>query len=107
MIGHAFGIGFGHDLHVQRPLRKIAALDGLVEVALEALAVAADDLRRLRIAEVLDALLGAPVELDPAALIVGVDEAVGVRAEAVHVAVAGRDAAFAHDDGDLVQRFRQ
>ncbi len=47
------------------------------------------------------------VELDPVALVVGVDEAEGVAAEAVHVAIGRRNAPVAHDDGDLVQRFRQ
>ncbi|MPN01697.1 hypothetical protein SDC9_148908 [bioreactor metagenome] len=70
-------------------------------------AVAADDLRRLGIGQVLDALLGAEVELDPVTLIGGVDEAEGMRTEAVHVAVSGRDAAVGHDDGHLVQGFRQ
>jgi hypothetical protein len=47
------------------------------------------------------------VELHPEALVLRVDEAEGVAAEAVHVAVAGRDAAVAHHDGDLVQRLGQ
>ena len=47
------------------------------------------------------------MELDPEALVVGVDEAESVAAEAVHVAVGRRDAPVAHDDGDLVQRFGQ
>ena len=47
------------------------------------------------------------VELDPGALVCGVDEAEGVAAEAVHVAIARRDAAIAHDDRDLVQRLGQ
>ena len=55
----------------------------------------------------LDALLRLEVELDPAALVPRVDEAEGVAAEAVHVAVGRRDAAVAHDDGDLVQCFGQ
>ena len=47
------------------------------------------------------------VELHPVALVLRVDEAEGVRTEAVHVPVAGRDAALAHDDGDLVQHLGQ
>ena len=61
----------------------------------------------LGVGEVLDALLGAVVELHPVALAGLVVERVGVRAEAVHVAVARRDAAVGHDDGDLVQRLGQ
>ena len=47
------------------------------------------------------------VELDPDTFILGIDHAEGVAAKAVHVAVGIRDAAFAHGDGDLVQRFGQ
>ena len=59
------------------------------------------------VGQVLDALLRLEVELDPVALVLRVDEAEGVAGEAVHVAVGGRNAAVAHDDGDLVQRFGQ
>ena len=72
-----------------------------------AFAVVADDRLGLGVGQVLDALLGAEVELHPEALVLGVDEAVGVAAEAVHVAEAARDAAIAHDDRDLVQRLGQ
>src|SRR5260221_205398 len=105
----AVGLGFmlGHDLHAQLPARELAALDGFEQVALAAFTVGGDDGGRLGIGEVLDALLADPVELDPVAFVAGVDEAVGVRAEAVHVAVAARNAPVAHDDGDLVQRLGQ
>ncbi len=72
-----------------------------------ALAVLADELGRLLVAEVPDALLADPVELDPGALPGGVDQAEGVAAEPVHVAVAQRDAPLAHRDGDLVERLGQ
>ena len=72
-----------------------------------AFAVLADDRLGFGVGQVLDALLRLEVELDPAALVLRVDEAEGVAAEAVHVAVGRRDAAVAHDDGDLVQRFGQ
>ena len=68
-----------------------------------ALAVARDDLAGLGVGEVLDALVGLEVELHPHALVVLVDQAERVAAEAVH----GRDAAVGHDDGHLVQRLGQ
>lgn len=43
------------------------------------------------------------MEFDPLTFLVGVDEAEGVTTETVHVLVGGRDAAAAHDDGDLAQ----
>jgi hypothetical protein len=60
----------GHDLHVHRPLREVAALDGFEQVALVAFAVLADQrLGGFGVGQVLDALLGAEVELDPEALV--------------------------------------
>ena len=79
----------------------------LVQIALMALAVLGDDGLCLGVAQVLDALLRDEVELHPEALVRGVDEAEGVAAEAVHVAIGERDAAIAHDDRDLVQRLGQ
>ena len=103
VVGHALGVELGHDLHVHGPLGEVAAFDGFVEIALVALAVTADQGLGLGVREVLDALLRLEVELDPEALARGIPEAVGVRTKAVHVAVARRNAALAHDDGDLVQ----
>jgi hypothetical protein len=64
---------------------KSPRLDGFIQVALVALAVLADQCLGLGVGEVLDALLALEVELDPEALVGRVDEAEGVRAEAVHV----------------------
>jgi hypothetical protein len=72
-----------------------------------ALAVLGDNRLSLGIGQVLDALLANQVELDPEALVPGVDEAEGVAAEAVHLAVGGRDGALAHGDGELVQSLGQ
>ena len=101
------GLPLRHDLHLERPLRVLAALDGLVEIALVRLAVAADQCRGLGIGQVPDALATLEVELHPVALVPRVDEAESMAAETVHVAIAGRDATIRHDDGDLVQRLRQ
>ena len=72
-----------------------------------AFAVFADQGFGFGIAEVFNALLGAEVEFHPKALVFGIDKAISVRAEAVHVAVAFRNAAVAHHDGDLVEGFGQ
>ena len=77
------------------------------QVALVALAILAHERLGLGVGQVLDALLANPVELDPVPIAGGVDEAEGVAAEAVHVAVARWEAPIAHDDGDLVQRLGQ
>ena len=47
------------------------------------------------------------MEFHPEAFVVRVDEAECVAAESVHVAVARRNAAIAHDDRYLMQRFGQ
>ena len=74
-----------HDLDVELPLREVAALDRLVEVLGGVAELGGLDLGRLRPA-VSDsiALLRLPVVLDQHALAGGVDQLVGVDAEAVH-----------------------
>jgi len=72
-----------------------------------ALAALANHCLGLSVREVLNALLGVEVELDPEALVLRVDEAEGVAPEHVHVAVARRDATVAHRDRDLMQRLGQ
>jgi hypothetical protein len=67
------------------------------------LTVAGDQRASLGIGQILDALLRLEGELDERPHIVGVDEAVGVAAEAVHVAEAARNAALAHRDRHLMQ----
>nr|GEU28579.1 hypothetical protein [Tanacetum cinerariifolium] len=107
VVRHLGGVGLGHDLHGQLPAREIAVFDGVEQVALRAFAVAAHELGGFGVAQIGDALLAHEVELDPEPLVFRADEAEGMAAEAVHVAVALGYAAVAHDDGDLVQRFGQ
>ena len=57
MVGHLLSVGLGHDLDVELPLREVALLDRLEEVALVRLAVLADEGGSLGVGEVLDALL--------------------------------------------------
>src|SRR5262249_13207984 len=56
--------------------------------------------------EVLDALQRLEVEFHPDALLPGVEERKRVAAEAMHVAIAVRRAAVAHEDQYLMQAFR-
>jgi hypothetical protein len=96
-------IAFRHDLH-----REFAALDRFEQIALMGLAVmglavVGDLFGGFGVGPVLDALHGLEVKLDPVALISGVDERIGVRAETVDVAIALRQAAVRHQDGDLMQ----
>src|SRR5690606_33711572 len=97
----------GHDLHVHGPAREVTVLDRLVQVPLRAFAVIGHDGGCFRVGQILDALLGLEVELDPVALLVGTDEAVGVRTEQVHMTVACGNTPVTHHVGDLVQRFGQ
>ncbi|CAM5694861.1 hypothetical protein STENM36S_06811 [Streptomyces tendae] len=100
-------LGHGHDLHADGPGREVAALDGLTQVALVRVGVLTGELVGLGLGEVLDALVGLEVVLDPEGLARLVVPLVGVRAEAVHVAVRRRDAAVAEQPGDLVRRLRR
>jgi hypothetical protein len=71
------------------------------------LAIVRDSFGRLRIGPVLDSLHGLEVELHPVALVLGLDERVGVRAEAVDIAIALWQAAIRHQNSDLVQALRR
>ena len=101
------GLLFGHQLHVHRPAREIAAFDGVVQVALVRFAVFAYEGFGLGVGQVFDALLGPEVELHPGAPVVLVVETVRVASESVHVAVRGRNAPRRHGDRHLMQRFGQ
>src|SRR5882724_614224 len=70
-------------------------------------AILADEGLGFRVRQVLDALLGTEVEFDPDALVCGIEEAVRMAAEAVHVTEALRNTALAHDNRDLMQSFGQ
>ena len=98
-----FRLSLCHDLHHHPPFRESAILDRLVEVALVAFAVAADECGTLLVGQAFDALHRLEVELDPEPFIRRVDETVGVRAVAVHVAVGFRQAAIGEEDCHLVQ----
>ena len=83
----------------------VAVFDRTVEIFLVALAAAPDDGFGLFAGEGTVSLPGLEVELDPEAFSLGVPEAVGMAAVAIHETRACRDAAVTHQDGDLVQAF--
>ncbi len=93
---------FVHDLDIELPPGKVASLNGFVKVPLIALTITRDDLSRLSVRQVLNALLRFEGELHPKSLVLGVDEAEGVAAEPVHMAKRLRDSAISPDDGDLM-----
>ncbi len=103
VVRRLLGVELGHDLDLHGPLREVALGDAVVELLLVALAGLADDLLGLAVGQVLVALAGLEVELDPEALAGVVPERVGVAAVAVHEHRRDRDAAVRHEDGDLVQ----
>ena len=107
IVGAGRRILLRHDLHREGPAGEVFLLDAFVEVPLVAFPVLADERLGLLVGQVLDPLLRLEVEFDPEALVLGVDEAEGVAAEAVHVAEGGGDPPIAHDNGDLVERLRQ
>ena len=93
-----------HDLHVQRPAREVAVLDRRVQVALVVVAVFTGQPVGVLLGQELDALVGLEVVLHPEQFVFGVEPAVRVAGVAVHVPPGLRDAAVAHQVGDLVRR---
>ena len=107
IVRHFGGIFFRHDLEIHRPAGIITFLDAFIQVTLMAFAVFGYYCFGFFISQVLDALLCFQVELDPEPLVLGIDEAEGMAAESMHMAVRIRNTAVTHDDGHLVQRFRE
>ncbi len=107
IVRQVFRLFFRHDLHVEGPAGEISLLNTLVKVTLVAFPVLAYNRLGLLIGQVLNALLGLQVELDPISFVLGVDKAEGVAAEAMHMAVAGGYTPIAHDDGNLMESLGQ
>ncbi|MNL09835.1 hypothetical protein D3C87_1306100 [compost metagenome] len=101
------GLLLFHDLNAQFPAREMALFDVLVQIPQIAFPVLADHHRSLGIGEVFDALLADEVKLHPHPLVVPVDQAESVAAEAVHVAETGGNTTITHDNRHLVQRLGQ
>jgi hypothetical protein len=86
-------LGVVHDLDLDAPAREVAPGNRVEQIALGVVRVKAGQAHGVRRAQILDALQRLEVPLDPVQLAFIVDQAVGVAAEAVHVAVAVRGAA--------------
>ncbi len=81
-----------HDLYAETPFREIASLNRIIKVALVGLAIFTNRFGGVITGLGFDALFGLEVELHPEALILRIDERIGVRAIAVHMPVACRQA---------------
>lgn len=97
------GLLVRHDLDVHVPRRELALLDGVEQIANGVVGVGAGELVSLFSRQVLDALSGLEVELAVVSFALVVDELEGVRAVAVHEAVAVGCAAVAEQEHDLVR----
>ena len=96
-----------HQLHLERPARPTSASDVLEEVAGVEIGVGRSHLVGFVLGEELDALIGNEVIPHPVLDALGIHPQIGVRAVAVHVAPGLRNAAVAHEPGDLVRRLRR
>ena len=97
-----FGEVLVEQLQAELPLRIVAHLDRVPQVAAVEVGIGAVDLHRLVPDDRLHAELRLPVELDEGRLAVRVDQAEGVDAEALHEAERARDRPVGHDPHDHV-----
>ena len=102
-----FCLLFGHDLDIHGPPRKLAPVNTVKQVPLMTLPILCNDCFRFLIGQVFDTLLGLQMEFYPDPLVFGVDHAESMAAKSMHVPVRGRNSPVAHDNGHLVQGFRQ
>src|SRR5947209_7695273 len=72
-----------------------------------ALAIMGHHRSRRFVAEILNPLLGAEVELHPSALVLGIDHREGVTPEEMHMPEGLGNAAVRHDDCDLMEGLGQ
>ena len=96
-----------HDLNVEGPAGEVTLFDTLVQVSLVAFPILGNDRLGLLIGQVLDALLGLEVKLDPVPLLIRIDKTEGRASETVHMTVGCRNAATAHDNDHLMERLGQ
>eukprot|EP00166_Cyanidium_caldarium_P003367 ctg_325.g94 len=95
-----------HGLDVERPLRVVAAVDGVDEVMGGVRKVISTDHNRLVVQQVFDAARRAPVELDIGRLAVARQQSERVHAAAAHVAVVARDALVVVQKREHIQTLR-
>src|SRR5258708_16038902 len=98
----SFRLILWHDLHGQEPLWEIAFLYGIEQISLGIVGVNPTHLvRRVRV-EILDSLLGLEMPFHVKQLVLRVDQAVCVTAEAVHMTVAIGCAAVREENRHLM-----
>ncbi len=101
------GLFFRHDLDGNFPLREVAFGDRVEQIALRVIRVLTAHFFRGFSSKVLDSLLGLKVPFHVEQLVLIVDQAEGVAAEAVHLPVAVRRSAIRKENRHLMQRFRR
>ena len=98
---------FRHQLDLEFPFREITFFDAFKQVALMRFTVFCYDRFRFLVCQVLDSLQGTQMEFHPDTFVVGIDKAVGMTTEAVHVTIRSRDTTGTHCNSYLMQCFRQ
>eukprot|EP00968_Pinguiococcus_pyrenoidosus_P000647 scaffold40_cov305-Pinguiococcus_pyrenoidosus.AAC.18 len=104
--GAALRLLVAHDLDVHRPAGRLSVRDGVVEVSDRVVRIGSLDLRGLLRQEVADALVRLEVVLHVHGLPVRIDVLEGVRAIAIHVAIAVGRAAVGEQERHLVRGLR-
>src|SRR5690554_592961 len=102
VIRHFSCIGFWHDLHIHGPAREITALNRFIQVTLRAFTVFPNQISSFLVSQIFNALLSFEMELNPVALILGINKTEGMRAKAMHMTIRGRNTAVTHYNSDLV-----
>ena len=100
----ATSLGGGHHLNLERPRGVVTALDCFEQIAVVGLGVRTRERRRFLGRECRDALISLEVVLDVELLILGIGPGEGVRAEAVHLPVVGRNATVTEQPREHVRR---
>ena len=101
-----FGLGEGHDLHLDVPDGIVAAFNGIKQVFALVVGVFTGHFLGLFVGEAVPALAGLKVILHPEGLALSVQPLEGVGAESILVAGGFRGAPIPHEVGHLVSGFR-
>jgi len=96
-----------HNLHLESPTGIILPFNSLKQITAVVVGIPAGDPVGLLLSEILDALVGLEVVFYPETLSFGIDPHVGMACVAVHVPIAFGDSAIAHQNSDLMGRFRR
>ena len=94
------------ELQAEFPLRVVAHLDGVPQIAAMEIRIGAVDLHRFVPDHRLQPQLRFPMELDEGRFPLGIDEAEGMDAKAFHEAEGARDRPVRHDPHHHVHAFR-